>query len=161
MTAEIQIRLAGPEDAAAVAAVLRESFAQFRPLYTDGGFTATTPDAERVSLRMREGTVWLAVREGAVLGTVTAVVKGDSIYMRGMAVVPAARGSGTGARLLEVVERFARREGCGRIFLRTTPFLEAAIRLYEGFGFRRTDAGPHDLFGTPLFTMEKNISPAS
>jgi len=157
MTEEIQIRLAGPEDAAAIAAVLYESFAEFRPLYTDGGFAATTPDAEHVSLRMREGTAWLAVREGTVLGTVTAVVRGDAIYMRGMAVLPAARGSGTGARLVEEVERFALRERCGRIFLRTTPFLKAAIRLYERCGFRRTDAGPHDLFGTPLLTMEKTV----
>jgi ribosomal protein S18 acetylase RimI-like enzyme len=30
-----------------------------------------------------------------------------------------------------------------------------AIRLYEKFGFRRNGEGPHDLFGTPLVTMEK------
>jgi hypothetical protein len=39
--------------------------------------------------------------------------------------------------------------------LSTTPFLNSAIRLYENFGFRRNEAEPHDLFGTPMFTMEK------
>jgi GNAT superfamily N-acetyltransferase len=77
--------------------------------------------------------------------------------MRGMGVVPDARGLGIGARLLEQVERWATDQGGVRIFLSTTPFLNAAIRLYERFGFRRTDEGPHDLSGTPLFTMKKNV----
>jgi ribosomal protein S18 acetylase RimI-like enzyme len=41
------------------------------------------------------------------------------------------------------------------MFLSTTPFLIGAISLYERAGFRRTGEGPHDLFGTPLFSMEK------
>ena len=77
--------------------------------------------------------------------------------MRGMAVLPTARGIGIGSRLLECAENWASSQGCSRVFLRTTPYLAAAIRLYESFGFRRTDEGPHDLFGTPLFTMEKHV----
>jgi GNAT superfamily N-acetyltransferase len=72
-------------------------------------------------------------------------------------VLPSARGSGIAAQMLEVVEERASREGCGSVFLSTTPFLSGAIRLYEGSGFRRTEEGPHNLSGTPLFTMEKNI----
>jgi hypothetical protein len=29
--------------------------------------------------------------------------------------------------------------------------------LYEKFGFQRTGEGPHELAGTPLFTMEKKL----
>jgi GNAT superfamily N-acetyltransferase len=154
---EIQIREAGPEDAEAVAAVLHESFIEFRALYTDGGFAATALTDEQILIRMTEGPVWVAMRDAKALGTAAAVVKGSRLYMRGMAVLPSARGWGIAARLLEVVEQRARREGCGSVFLNTTPFLSGAIRLYEGAGFRRTDEGPWQLAGTPLFTMEKNI----
>jgi hypothetical protein len=41
--------------------------------------------------------------------------------------------------------------------LSTTPFLTAAISLYERFGFSRSIDGPHDLYGTPLFTMVKRM----
>ena len=152
---EIRIRRAVPEDARDIAEVLHESFVEHESLYTRGGFAATTPNAEQILARMREGPVWLALREDRVLGTVAAMIKEQSAYMRGMAVLPNARGFRVGARLLEQVEDWASNEGCSRVFLSTTPFLSSAIRLYERFGFRRTEEGPHELFGTPLFTMEK------
>jgi len=43
------------------------------------------------------------------------------------------------------------------MLLSTTPFLDDAIRLYQRFGFERIREGPHDLAGTPLFTMEKAV----
>lgn len=154
---EMEIRQAGSGDAPAIAKLLYESFVEYEGSYTQEGFAATTPNADVVLARMREGPVWLAYHEGRMLGTVAAVVKGRSVHIRGMAVLPDARGLGIGARLLERVEQWAAKQGCLRLFLSTTPFLSAAIRLYERSEFRRTTEGPHDLFGTPLFTMEKNV----
>lgn len=154
--AKVQIRLAKPEDAATIAKLLYEPFAEFEPLYTGEGFAATTPQPEQVLVRMKEGPVWIAFLEREPLGTVAAVAKGESLYMRGMAVLPGARGLGIGAQLLDQVMRFAADQGHTRILLSTTPFLQAAIRLYERHSFRQTDSGPRDLFGTPLFTMERD-----
>jgi ribosomal protein S18 acetylase RimI-like enzyme len=74
-----------------------------------------------------------------------------------MAVLPGARGSGVGQALLDQVEAFANAQGAPRLYLSTTPFLDAAIRLYVRAGFVRTDEGPTDLHGTPLLTMEKPL----
>ncbi|MFZ1141816.1 MAG: GNAT family N-acetyltransferase [Candidatus Sulfotelmatobacter sp.] len=133
---EIQIRLAEPQDAPAIARVLHESFVTYEALYTREGFAATTPNADQILARKREGPVWLALRGSKALGTVAAVVKGRSLYMRGMAVLPSARGLGVGARLLQQVEQWASDQGCRRVFLSTTPFLNTAIQLYE-----RSDSG--------------------
>src|SRR5579862_8842211 len=84
---EIEIRRAGQADAAMIAEVLFESFVEYEGLYTPGGFAATTLQTEQVLARMTEGPVWLAFREAKVLGTVAAVIKGRSAYMRGMAVL--------------------------------------------------------------------------
>jgi GNAT superfamily N-acetyltransferase len=66
-----------------------------------------------------------------------------------------------GRLLLEKIESFASACGYKRLFLSTTTFLGRAIRLYESFGFQRLNDEPHDLFGTPLFTMEKVLGMAS
>ena len=100
----------------------------------------------------------MALHDGRIVGTASAILKDDSLYIRGMAVTPLARGKSVGNHLLSHIENFAKANSVSRLFLSTTPFLDQAIRLYEKFGFRGTDQGPHELFGTPLFTMEKLLS---
>src|SRR5579884_984035 len=151
------LRLATADDAAAISSVLHEAFREYRRLYTDAGFAATALSPELVQARIAEGPVWVVIRHNMVVATAAAVVKGPDLYIRGMAVLPSARGFRVGESLLATIETFAEREGYRRLFLSTTPFLDRAIRLYKKFGFERTDEGVHDLFGTPLFTMEKTL----
>jgi ribosomal protein S18 acetylase RimI-like enzyme len=157
MVAQIEIRRAARGDAPVIAALLHEAFVEFKSLYTDGGFSATTPNAAQILVRMHEGPAWLAMGNKVALGTVAALVETQSAYIRGMAVLPSARAAGVGAALLRHVENWAASQRCSRVFLSTTPFLTSAIRLYEKFGFQRTGEGPHELAGTPLFTMEKKL----
>ena len=154
-TPSIEIRLAESDDAAAIAFLLAEAFAEYRSLYTPDGYAATAISRAEVVRRIEEGPVWVALSGELILGTVSVVPKGGSLYVRGMAVLSTARGRRIGELLLAQVEKFAASKGIRRLFLSTTPFLDRAIRLYQKSGFRRTEEGPTDLFGTPLFTMEK------
>ena len=154
----MEIRLATPADAAAIASVLSKAFVEYQPLYTAGGFAATVLTPDQIEDRMKEGPVWVAIDDGTVVGTVSAVLKGEeTLYIRGMAVDPIARGKSIGRKLLICAEGFALRNGCTRLLLSTTPFLDRAIKLYEAYGFRRSAEGPKDLFGTPLFTMTRPV----
>lgn len=153
--ANIKIRIAVPEDAPAIASVLYESFVEYKSRYTPEGFAATTPTSDEIQKRIEEGPIWIVECDYAVVGTVSVVPKGEGLYVRGMAILPAARGKTIGNLLLRQVEDFASDQGFKRLFLSTTPFLDRAIRLYEHYGFRRSSEGPDNLFGTPLFTMEK------
>lgn len=147
------IRLATRDDLGTVSSLMYDSFVEYKPAYTDAGFAATTPTPEQLATRLSEGPIWVAVRDETVLGTVSVVHRGDDLYIRGMAVLPQARGLRLGDMLLQTVEAYAREHDCRRLTLSTTPFLARAISLYERFGFERTADGPHELFGTPLFTM--------
>jgi len=152
--------MAAPSDASRVASVLYDSFVEYESSYTPEAFAATAPTSGQVQSRMEEGPVWVVARDDEIVGTVSVVPQGEALYIRGMAVLPAARGHKVGELLLKQIESYAAARGYKRLLLSTTPFLARAIRLYEHFGFRRSSEGPHDLFGTPLFTMVKTLEPA-
>jgi ribosomal protein S18 acetylase RimI-like enzyme len=152
---DTQIRRAKTEEASQIASVLHRSFAEYESSYTPEAFAVTISTPDKIVERMKEGPVWVALQNEMVVGTVSTLAKTEALYIRGMAVDPAARGGGIGRGLLKHVEEYAIREGFKRMFLSTTPFLSSAIRLYERHGFQRNDEGPYDLSGTPLFTMVK------
>ena len=153
--AAILIRNAEVGECDMIASVLRQAFIEYEPLYTPGAFSATTPTSDQIRERWDEGPVWVAVQNGDIVGTVAVVPKSSGLYVRSMAVLPSVRGRGIACQLLKEVERFAIKNGHTKMHLNTTPFLYDAIRLYKGFGFQRSDNGPQDLLGTPLFTMVK------
>ncbi len=88
-----------------------------------------------IAARLDEGPIWVAESGGLVVGTVAAIARDDGRYIRSMAVAPMARSQGIGARLLEAIEACAVPAGHRRLTLSTTPFLGAAIALYERAGF--------------------------
>jgi ribosomal protein S18 acetylase RimI-like enzyme len=107
--------------------------------------------------RLTEGPLWVAVEGETVVGTVSGVPDGKALHIRSLAVLPGSRGQGLGELLLRQAEDYAYEKGYTRLILSTTPFLTPAIRLYERCGFRRTNEGPTDRLGTPIFTMTKQL----
>ena len=154
----MQIRFALPEEADEIAKVLREAFAPFESFYTPEAFAATTPIAEKIRARFEEkGAIWVASENEKIIATVSVVPDGARLYIRSMAVLPQAQGSGVGRKLLEAVEIYAAQDGFEKLFLYTVPFLDTAIRLYEQHGFERGATETEGFFGTSWFAMEKKL----
>ena len=61
----MQLRLAESEEASVVAAVLLKSFVEYKALYTDEGFAATTPSGHEVLERLKAGPIWVAAMGGS------------------------------------------------------------------------------------------------
>lgn len=154
--ADVQIRAAIADDSAAIAGVIDEAFSQFRAFYTSEAFAATAPPAETIRERFGAGEIWVALTDEKIVGTVSVVGDVDRLYVRSMAVSPAAQGLGVARKLLDTTENFAIENGFKNLFLYTTPFLASAIRLYELNGFVRGEDVDW-FFDTPLFAMEKKL----
>lgn len=137
MKASVKIRIATVEDSEAIAGILIEAFTPFENLYTPEAFDVTILDAERMRERFEQnGRIWVALKNENAVGTVSVLDEGEKLYIRSMAVSPAAQGLGIGQKLLEEIENYAYEKGYLKLFLYTTPFLHGAIGLYEKKRFR-------------------------
>jgi GNAT superfamily N-acetyltransferase len=151
----IKIRPAEHSDASVIAELLYESFIGYRPMYTGEAFVATTPGTAEIENRIGNKSVFVALYNDVIAGTVSMKAYDKGLLIRSMAVLPVARGKGIARELLKHIEEVALKNGFDSLELTTTPFLFNAIRLYESLGFEQY--GYDDLHGTPLIKMRKNL----
>lgn len=94
--------------------------------------------------------VYLAIEDGRILGSVTLELNNrvddennptplapDEAHVRLLAVTPAARRLGVGARFTDHCAQVARQNGEGRLTLNTLEGNATAQRFYEAIGFAR------------------------
>ena len=148
----VVIRAAAPSDLTIIGrlgALLVRTHHDFDPKR----FIAATPQTERGyasylgdQLEETSVVVLVAEREGAVVGYTYAGAEGfDYMSLRGPAGVlydivvdPAHRGHGVGSMLLDATLAALEARGAPRVVLSTAERNEAAQRLFERAGFRRT-----------------------
>lgn len=88
--------------------------------------------------------MWVAERDGAVVGSVAVVKKGpQEAQLRWFGVDMSLQGMGIGNRLLDTAMRFCREHGYRHLFLWTIEILKPARHLYAKHGFSRTETKPN------------------
>jgi ribosomal protein S18 acetylase RimI-like enzyme len=153
--AEIQIRRAGSEDAAAIARLLHD----FNSEYSEPtpGVAALTEYARRL-LIAAEMTVLLAGAGPDGLALIrfrTAIWTGEpEAHLQELYVVPALRGRGIGRALLEATMKVAREAGATGIDLNTGETDTAARALYASCGFTNREGG---LDGPSMLFYERDL----
>lgn len=81
--------------------------------------------------------LFVAVRAAQIVGQMSVIPEAGGLWGLGMAVEEASRGSGVGSALMQAGIAFARQAGAHKIVLEVFPHNEAALALYEKFGFVR------------------------
>ena len=151
----MEIRRATATDAGGILDCLRIAFEPYRQSYTPAGFADTVPDANGIAERLRSMSLFVAVENSIVIGTIGAAIADG--HLRGMAVRPQWQGSGVARRLIDAAEAELVARGCVRVTLDTTEPLKRAARFYEKCGYRRTGRST-DFFGMPLTEFAKTLT---
>lgn len=105
---------------------------------------------------------WIAEDGARRVGCVFCIAANDeTAQLRILLVDPAARGHGTGARLVDECLQFARLAGYKRMKLWTNHPLAAARRIYQSRGFQLIEEEPHRSFGVNLIgqVFDLNLVP--
>ena len=108
------------------------------------------------------GRLWIAEMDGRMVGSI-AMVDADpgEGQLRWFLLVPEARGSGLGRRLLETALAYARERGFARVFLLSFADLTDALKLYERAGFRTIETSTQPIWGAERteVRMEVDLAP--
>jgi len=150
----IHLRPATPHDAAAITACVHEAF------QTYVARIGRPPAPMRVDYArvIAERSVFVAEREGAVVGVLVLTTTAEGFLLENVAVSPRHRGQGVGRRLLEFAEAEARRLGQRSIYLYTHEKMSEARALYARIGYaeydRRTEDGYARIYLRKLLPAE-------
>ncbi|WP_426998709.1 GNAT family N-acetyltransferase [Pseudarthrobacter sp. N5] len=145
MQPQILIRPAVEADYDAVARITRDAY--LAAGYFDNADHPYIRQIQQVAERAGKAIIWVAEREGQVVGSVTLAVAGepyadialdDELEFRMLVVDPAVQRSGAGRALVEAIIEHARSsEGINAVALTTGMTWESAHGLYTKTGFQR------------------------
>ena len=153
---ETDVRRADEQDIEAVRSVLRAAYAQYENEFPREVWISYLADILDLEGRAATSELWIAERDGQVLGCVSYYPPGskaeypteafhehwpsDWAAFRLLAVDPSARGSGVGRLLTELCIERARAADAPALGLHTTAQMSVARELYERMGFERAPA---------------------
>jgi GNAT superfamily N-acetyltransferase len=142
---QITIRPAVEADFDSIARITRDSY--LAAGYFDSADHPYMKQVQEVAERAAKATIWVAEREGRVVGSVTLAVAGEpyadialagELEFRMLVVDPAVQRSGAGKAMVEAIIGHARTlEGIKAVALTTGKTWESAHGLYRKIGFHR------------------------
>jgi predicted N-acetyltransferase YhbS len=153
----LQLRLAEPQDAAAILAVVRRAFAQYDgKLVPQSGAARET--VETVTARLARENCVMALRAERLAGCLFYENLGDHLYFGRLAVLPEERGRGVARRLVGEVEAVALAAGITTVALSVRIALPGNVALFAALGYREVSRHAHAGFTNPTsIRMEKRL----
>lgn len=131
------IRIAAPEDRAAIEAIVKAAYARYVPrIGREPG-----PISDDYVALIRAQCVHVIGCEGAVQGLLVLIPENDAMLLDNVAVDPARQGCGIGRKLLAFAEQAALKAGFRSIRLYTNQAMAENIALYARIGYVETHRG--------------------
>ena len=130
---DISIRRAEPADADSLGRCLEAAYARYAERIRD-----LPAMSEGCAQEIADHLVWVAERDGAVLGGLVLIPRDGFMLLANVAVHPDGRGTGIGRRLLMLAESEAMHRGYAEMRLNTHAEMPETIALYARNGWTET-----------------------
>jgi GNAT superfamily N-acetyltransferase len=155
---QISIRPAVEADFDAIARITADSY--LAAGYFDSADHPYMQQIQEVAARAAKATIWVAERDGQVVGSVTLALAGepyadialaDELEFRMLVVDPAVQRSGAGQAMVQaIIEHAKSLDGINGVALTTGRTWESAHGLYRKTGFRRVPSRDWLIPGTDI-----------
>jgi GNAT superfamily N-acetyltransferase len=130
-------RLARPEEAEALRALVRAAYAKYIPRLG----REPAPMLDDYAARIAAGQAWILEEDGTALGALILEDEPEALLLYNIAVAPGAQGKGVGKRLIAFTEAEARRRGYALLRLYTNELMVENVAMYPRLGFTETNRG--------------------
>jgi ribosomal protein S18 acetylase RimI-like enzyme len=144
------IRLALPDDLAAIQGCARAAYAR----YVARIGREPAPMVADFAALIATGKLHVAREQERVVGFVVCYPRGDHLHLENVAVVPVLQGRGIGSRLVAFVEGEARRRGLAAVELYTNAKMIENLAIYPRLGYAETARRSEDGFDRVFFRKE-------
>ncbi|MBP0491302.1 GNAT family N-acetyltransferase [Pararoseomonas indoligenes] len=148
------MRLARPEEAEAIRALVERAYAPYIPVI---GRRPAPMDDDHAA-RIARGQAHVMERGGAIIALAVIEARADYLWIENLAVEPGLHGGGIGRALLAFAEAEARRWGLPELRLLTNARMERNRALYARAGFRETEEREEN--GLRRVYMARLLNPA-
>lgn len=153
----ITIRFASAEDAALLCALIHAAFEEYRALLLppSGAHAETT---QSIAAKLTQGGAFIAERGDETAGCVIYAVHEDYVYLGRLAVLPAHRHHGLGARLVAEVETAARAAGKSGVQLGVRAQLPRNLAFFQALGYHLLREERHAGYAQPtIYILRKEL----
>jgi GNAT superfamily N-acetyltransferase len=129
------VERARDSDAVELARLYRKVWLPYKKIFSGPLMDNRMASAKDIRASMKDKTYFAVRDSGMIVGVARATIAHESCLLDRMVVLPDYQGRGVGAALTQTVIDHARENNARKVWLDTSPKLEAAIALYEKMGF--------------------------
>jgi len=157
----IHLRPIQAADNPALAIIIRSTLAEFGANHPGTVYFDDATDHLFELFQKERSAYFVAEMEGKIVGGggiyPTDGLPTDTCELVKMYLLPEARGTGHGKRILELCLQTARQAGFRKIYLESMPELKQALKIYEksGFGYLCSPMGNSGHFGCDLHMIRE------
>ncbi|NLX65103.1 MAG: GNAT family N-acetyltransferase [Clostridiaceae bacterium] len=135
MSCQLTIRRATVEDAPYIFSIIQKAFKEYSKMIGQTNLEALSETVEDIAKAIQTKTVFVAVMNGNIVGTVRLSIDGDEAYLSRFAVDSDSQNTGIGKSLMNEVDAYLKKMNVKKVTLHTSSKHDVLMRFYYGIGF--------------------------